>query len=72
LYEVEFEGTKGVIRIHKSKKVGQQNGKKKNDKRKNNDLQNSKQKTKHRATRTPTKKPGRTHVLRKGKQFLLH
>jgi hypothetical protein len=35
----EFEDTKGVIRIHKSKKNRQHNGKKKY-KRTNNDLQN--------------------------------
>jgi len=37
----EFEDTKGVIRIHKSKK------------RTNNDLQNPTRKTKYRVTRTP-------------------
>ena len=31
-WPVEFEGTKGVIRIHKSKKVGQQNGQEKSTK----------------------------------------
>jgi hypothetical protein len=36
----EFEDTKGVIRIRKSKKDRQHNGQKKNDKRTNNDLQN--------------------------------
>jgi len=36
----EFEDTKRVIRIHKSKKNIQYNGQKKNYKRKNNDLQN--------------------------------
>ena len=35
----EFEDTKGVIRIRKSKKVRQDNGQKKKDKRTNNDLQ---------------------------------
>jgi hypothetical protein len=35
----EFEDTKGVIRVHKSKKDGQHNGQKKKDKRTNNDLQ---------------------------------
>jgi hypothetical protein len=41
LYRVkgEFEDTKGVIRIRKSKNR-QHNGQKKNDKRTNNDLQN--------------------------------
>ena len=36
----EFEDTKGVIRIRKSKKDRQHNGQKKNDKGTNNDLQN--------------------------------
>jgi hypothetical protein len=43
----DFEDTKGVIRIRKSKK----------DKRTNNDLQNTTQKTNDRATGTP-QKPG--------------
>ena len=39
----EFENTKGVIRIRKSKKDRQHNvnGQKKKDKRTNNDLQNT-------------------------------
>ena len=44
LYQItlqeEFEDTKGVIRIRKSKKNRQHNGQKKKDKRTNNDLQN--------------------------------
>ena len=36
----EFEDTKGVIRIRKSKKDRQHNGQEKKDKRTNNDLQN--------------------------------
>ena len=36
----EFEDTKGVIRIRKSKKNRQHNGQKKKYKRTNNDLQN--------------------------------
>jgi hypothetical protein len=36
----EFADTKGVIRIHISKKNRQHNGQKKKDKRTNNDLQN--------------------------------
>ena len=36
--EEEFEDTKGVIRIHKSKKNKQHNGQKKKDKTTNNDL----------------------------------
>jgi len=39
VYEQEFENTKEVIRIRKSKKR-QHNGQKKSDKRTNNDLQN--------------------------------
>jgi len=37
--EEEFEDTKGVIRIRKSKNDRQQNGQNESDKRKNNDLQ---------------------------------
>ena len=59
----EFEDTKGVIRIRKSKKNRQHNGQ-------NNDLQSIHIK---RSSKTnPTKNPGRTQVLRKGKQFMLH
>jgi len=36
----EFEDTKGVIRIHQSKKHRQHNGQMKKNKRTNNDLQN--------------------------------
>jgi len=36
----EFEDTKGVIRIRKSKEDQQHNGQKKKDKGTNNDLQN--------------------------------
>ena len=46
----EFEDTKGVIRIRKSKKDRQHNGQKKKDKRTNNDLQNIAQKINDRAT----------------------
>jgi hypothetical protein len=45
MYE-EFVDTKGVIKIHKSKKDRQYNGQKKKDKRTNNDLHNIKHKTK--------------------------
>jgi len=45
MYE-EFVDTKGVIKIHKSKKDRQYNGQKKKDKRTNNDLQNMKHKLK--------------------------
>jgi hypothetical protein len=46
----EFEDTKGLIRIRKSKKDRQHNGQKKKDKRTNNDLQNIAQKINDRAT----------------------
>ena len=49
--KVEFENTKGLIRIPKSKDR-QHNGQIKKDKRTNNDLQNTTQKTKDRVTRT--------------------
>jgi len=39
LYEEEFEDTKGVVRIHKSKKDRQHNVQMKKYKRTNNDLQ---------------------------------
>ena len=42
LEEEEFEDTKGVIRIRKSKNNRQHNGQKKKYKRTNNDLQNIK------------------------------
>ena len=48
----EFEDTKGVIRICKSKKNRQHNDQKKKYKRTNNDLQNT-HKTKDRVPRTP-------------------
>ena len=57
MMEEEFEDTKGVIRIHKSKKDRQHNGQKKKYKRTNNDLQNT-HKTKDRITRTPLKTGG--------------
>jgi hypothetical protein len=40
LYIEEFEDTKGVMRIRKSKKNRKHNGQKKKYKRTNNDLQN--------------------------------
>jgi hypothetical protein len=46
----EFEDTKGVIRIRKSKIDRQHNDQKKKEKRTNNDLQNTTYKTKDRAT----------------------
>jgi len=42
----EFEDTKGVIRIRKSKKDRQHNGQKKKDKKTNNDPQSITHKTK--------------------------
>jgi tRNA A-37 threonylcarbamoyl transferase component Bud32 len=49
----DFEGTKGVIRIRKSKKNRQHTDQKKKYKRTNNDLQNIKHKTEDRVTQTP-------------------
>jgi CRISPR/Cas system-associated protein Cas5 (RAMP superfamily) len=51
IYE-EFDDTKEVIRIRKSKKDRQHNGQKKKDKKTNNDIQNIAQKTKDQVTRT--------------------
>ena len=50
--EEEFEDTKGVIRIRKSKDR-EHNRQTKRDRRTNNDLQNTTHKTKDRVTRTP-------------------
>ena len=50
----EFEDTKRVIKIRKSKKDRHTNGQKKNG-RTNSDLQNTAQKAKDRARRTPLK-----------------
>ena len=52
----EFEDTKGVIRIHKSKKDRQHSGQK--EKKTNNDLQDITHTTKDRVTRTPIKTGG--------------
>jgi hypothetical protein len=57
IFRVEFEDTKGVIRIRNSKDR-KHNGQKKKDKRTNNNLQNITQKTKYRVTRTPLKTGG--------------
>jgi hypothetical protein len=46
LFQEEFEDTKRVIRIRKSKKNRQHNGQKKKDKRTNNHLQKQTHKTK--------------------------
>jgi len=61
----EFEDTKGVIRIRKSKKARQHHGQAKKDKRTNNDLQSTTQKTKDRATRTPLKTGGEFRCSRR-------
>ena len=53
----EFEDTKGVIRIRKSKDR-QHNGQKKKAKRINSDLKKHTHKTKDRVTRTPVKTEG--------------
>jgi hypothetical protein len=53
LLKKELDNTKGVIRIRKSKKDRQHNGKAKKAKRTSNDLQNIIHKTKDRVTRTP-------------------
>jgi len=50
LSKIEFEDTKGVIKIRKLKKDRQHNGQKKKDKRTNNDLQNIHIKLKDRVT----------------------
>ena len=59
----EFEDTKGVIRISKSKKDIQYNGKKKKDKSTNNNLQNITHSIKDRVTRTPLKIGGKQFML---------
>jgi hypothetical protein len=51
----EFEDTKRVIWIRKSKKDRQHNEQKKKDKKKSYDLQSITHKTKDRVTRTPLK-----------------
>jgi 4-diphosphocytidyl-2C-methyl-D-erythritol kinase len=58
MIQEESEDTKGVIRIHKSKKDRKHNGQKKKDKSTNNDLQNITHKTKDRVTRTLLKTEG--------------
>jgi hypothetical protein len=54
----EFEDTKGIIRIRKSKKDRQHNGQKIKNKGTNSDLQNIIHKTKNQVTRTPIKPGG--------------
>jgi hypothetical protein len=49
----EFEDSKGVIRIHISKRKRQDNGQKKKYKTTNNDLQKHTHRIKDRVTRTP-------------------
>ena len=53
-----FEDTKGVVRIHKSKKDRQHKRQKKRDKTKNDYIQNITQKIKHRAKKKNTKTLG--------------
>ena len=53
-----FEDTKGVVRIHKSKKDRQHKRQKKRDKTKNDYIQNITQKIKHRAIKKNTKTLG--------------
>jgi hypothetical protein len=53
----DFEDTKGIIRIRKSKDR-QHNGKNKKEVRTNNDLQSITHKTKDRVTQTPIKTAG--------------
>ena len=64
----KFEDTKGVIRIHKSKKGRQHNDQKKKAKGTNNNLQNITHKTKDRVTRTPLKPRGK-HLLEVGRNL---
>ena len=59
----DFEDTKGVLSIRKSKKDTQHNGQKKKYKRTNNDLQNIHIKTKDRVTRTPLKIGGESQIV---------
>ena len=51
----DFEDTKGIITIGKSKKNRKYNDEKKGDKKTNNDQQNITQKPKDRVTRNPVK-----------------
>ena len=67
----EFENTKGVIRILKSKNR-QHNSQNKKDRRTNNDLQNT-HKTKDRVTETPLKTRGKLGCSGRGGSFyVLH
>jgi len=50
-----FEDTKGVVRIHKSKKDRQHKDQKKRDKMKKDYIQNISQKIKHQAIKNPLK-----------------
>jgi len=65
----DFEDTKWLIRVRKSKKDRQHNGQKIKNKRTNNDLQNVH--IKDRIARTPLKQ-GVNSGLRMVKQFLLY
>jgi hypothetical protein len=66
LFIEEFEDTKGVIWICISKKNLQHNTQRKKEQK---DKQRS---AKHTYKTSPTKNRGLTHVLRKGRQLLLH
>ena len=57
IFRIEFEDTKGVIKIRNSKDR-KHNGQKKKDKRTNNNLQNITHKTKDRVTWTQLKTVG--------------
>ena len=72
IWQEEFEDTKGVIRIRKSKKERQHNGQEKKDKCTNNDLQNITHKTKNPLIRTSLKSGGELGFSGGDKQFLLH
>ena len=64
----EFEDTKGVMRIRKSKKNKQHNGGKKNKEQKNKQRSTKPKIEQH----EPHYNPRWTRVLWKGKQSLLH
>jgi hypothetical protein len=69
-WQQKFEDTKAIIRSVNRRSIDNTITKTKKNNRMHNDLQHITQKINDRATRTPLK-PGWTHVLRKGKQFLL-
>ena len=65
----DFEDTKGVIGIRKSKKYRQHNGQMKKDQQRSTKHTH---KAKDRVTRTPLKTGGELRCSGKSKQFLLH